>query len=155
MVSYQRTSVQMPQICAHQTPPFSSQAGGLRVGGGTGLNPLVLIDPGGPSLGVVILVGSENPAAGSPAITSSCSISICRCDGTSPLQYLCHMLLYADSSPEVNFGPSQTDDLAIRSRRPILKFESAVMSEASCTANWTYSSSLLAIRFPNPVFSPL
>lgn len=155
MIPIKQIPVQTPPICAHQTPPFSSQVERLSTGCGRGINPFVLIDPGGPSLGVVILVDSESSAAGSSVITSCCSISTCLCDGTSPLQYLCHMFLYADSRPRVNFGPSQTGDLDIRSRRPILKFESAVTSEANCTANWTYSSSFLAIRFPNPVLSPL
>lgn len=120
------------------------------IDGGSGPNPLILMDPGGLSLEFVFLVGSEILIVGSSVATGCCSISTCLKDGTSPLQYLCHMFRYVDSRPRAKFVPSQTGDLDIRSRRDILKFESSVMSEANCSANWTYSSSFLATRRPKP-----
>lgn len=120
------------------------------MGGETALDPFALMDSGRPSLDHVILVESAflmDISSGTPC----CCISSMRLrDGTSPSQYLCHMFRYVVSKPRVKFGPSQTGDLDIRSRRLILKFERAEMSEASCSANRTYSSSFLATKCPNP-----
>ena len=82
--------------------------------------------------------------------TFLCSISIRFKDGTSPLQYFLHILLYADSRATAKEGPLQTGDPAIRSRRLILSFERAVISEARSTDNCTHSSSFLATRCPKP-----
>lgn len=112
---------------------------------------MILIGPGGLSLDLVFLVGSEILIANSSETADRCSsVSMCLEDGMSPLQYLCHMFRYADSRPSVKFIPSQTEDVDIRSRRDILKFESAVVSVANCSANFTYSSSFLATRCPKP-----
>lgn len=144
-----------------QLTPFSFVVDKSREDGGNGLNPLVLMEPNDPSFGIVILVESDSVTQGSSDITCfcccccCCSISMCLNDGTSPLQYLRHILRYDDSKPTVNFGPSQTEDLYIRSRRFILRVERAFTSEANCNANWTYSSSVLATRCPKPVLLQL
>lgn len=144
----------MPQIFTNQVrsgqlvlrftadrTPFSSQLDRC-VEGGTTLIPLLVIDLGGPSFEIFVTGSSET-------ICRS-SISMCLEDGTSPLQYRRHMSRYVDSRPRAKFGPLHTGDLAMRSRRLILKFDSAVTSEANCSANCTYSSSFLAIKCSNP-----
>lgn len=131
-----------------QLTPFSSLVESFTIADG---NPFVLIDPEESSLEFVILAGSDNLVAGSSVFSCCCRISIRLKDGTSPLQYLCHMLRYVDSKARAKLDPSQTGDLDIKSRRLILKFERAVTSEANCSANWTYSSSVFATRCPNPV----
>ena len=80
---------------------------------------------------------------------------MCLVAGTSPRQYLCHIFLYVDSSPCVNFAPSQTGDFDISSRSVILSSPRAETSEASCNANLTYSSSVLATRRPKPASNNL
>lgn len=113
----------------------------------TGQCPLDLIDVGlsfeAGMFDSVVVIGSSEASC-------CCRISMRLNDGTSPLQYLCHILRYVDSRPRMKFGPSQTGDFDIRLRRLILKLESAVTSDASCNANFTYSSSFLATRCPKP-----
>lgn len=128
--------------------PFSPQGERVTISEETGQCPLDLMDAGlsfeGEMFDSIVVIGSSEAA-------SCClRISMRLNDGTSPLQYLCHILRYVDSRPRMKFGPSQTGDFDIRSRRLILKLESAVTSDASCNANFTYSSSFLAIRCPKP-----
>jgi len=109
-----------------------------------------MTDPGLPSLMFVLLVGSPLLLDGSLVETCCCNNSMRFKAGTSPLQYLRHICLYVDSNPWTNFAPSQRGDLDMSSRRLILKFCSAETSEANFRANFSYSSSFLAIKWPRP-----
>lgn len=92
-------------------------------------------------------------------VTDSSRSDSCSCcnnsrffdDATSPLQYLVHMFLYADSKLIVKFCPSQTGDLTISPRRFILNFDRPGMSFASSTASLTYASSFSATKWPKPI----
>lgn len=127
-------------------PPFSSHPLILSFGGWDELNPLAMTDPGLPSLTFTTLVCSEFLSAEPDCSNNSMRFK----EGTSPLQYLRHIFLYVDSRPRMKFDPSQTGDLDMSSRRLILKFCNAGMSDANFMANLTYSSSFLATKFSRP-----
>lgn len=127
--------------------PFSPRGEWSRTSEETGQCPLDWVDAG---LSFKAVMFDSVVVIVSSISSRSCTLSMRLNDGTSPLQYLCHILRYVDSKPRMKFGPSQTGDLDIRFRRLILKLESAVTSDASCNANFTYSSSFLATRCPRP-----
>lgn len=127
--------------------PFSPRGESSMTTEETGQCPLDLID-----VGLSFEAGMFNSVAviSSSVVSCCCRISRRLNDGTSPSQYLCQILRYVDSRWRMKFGPSQTGDFDMRFRRLILKLESAVTSDASCNANFTYSSSFLATRCPKP-----